>query len=145
MMGIAFWMGLFWRRATVAGAWAATLTALGVWWLSSQGFFVSFVESLPFAQPLRLVWSSEAGPEIYLPWQMIFYLGAGFVSLIVVSLFTRPVAKEKLDRLYSCIRTPIKVGEPESAVPLTLPPGTEPAPRKVLINHPDFELSLIHI
>ena len=25
MMGIPFWIGIFWRRATVAGAWAATL------------------------------------------------------------------------------------------------------------------------
>ncbi len=25
MMGIAFWLGLFWRRTTVAWAWAATL------------------------------------------------------------------------------------------------------------------------
>ena len=27
MMGIAFWAGLFWRRATTAGAWAGTLVA----------------------------------------------------------------------------------------------------------------------
>jgi len=27
LMGIAFWVGLFWRRATVAGAWAGTLTS----------------------------------------------------------------------------------------------------------------------
>src|SRR5690606_34538501 len=31
MMGIAFWIGLLWRKATPAGAWAATLTGFGVW------------------------------------------------------------------------------------------------------------------
>jgi hypothetical protein len=30
-------------------------------------------------------------------------------------------------------------GEPE-VEPLTLPEGTKPAPRSVLINHPDFEI-----
>ena len=28
MMGITFWLGLFWRRTTVAGAWASCFTAL---------------------------------------------------------------------------------------------------------------------
>lgn len=35
MMGIAFWMGLLWRKATPAGAWAATLTGFFVWGLTS--------------------------------------------------------------------------------------------------------------
>ena len=55
------------------------------------------------------------------------------------SLLIRPVAKAKLDRLYTCLRTPIGKNEPETT-PFTLPPGTEPAPRKVWFNHPDFEI-----
>lgn len=36
MMGIAFWLGLFWRRYTVVGAWASTLTAFGLWYLPAS-------------------------------------------------------------------------------------------------------------
>ena len=76
---------------------------------------------------------------ISLPWQMICYLTVGLVTMIVVSLFTRPVAKEQLDSFYTCLRTPIGTDEPETE-PFTLPPGTEPAPRQVWFDHPDFEI-----
>ncbi len=39
MMGIAFWLGLFWRKTTVAGAWAATIASFALWWLSTQKLF----------------------------------------------------------------------------------------------------------
>lgn len=120
MMGIAFWLGLFWRRTTAAGAWAATLTAFGAWWLSTQSFFISFVSSFPVAESVRFVVIKDTGPEIYLPWQMIFYLAGGLLAAIVVSLLTKPVAKEKLDNFYALVRTPIKPGEKVSA-PCTLP------------------------
>ena len=77
--------------------------------------------------------------EIHLPWQMIIYLSAGFVVLIVVSLFTKRVPAENLDRFYACLRTPIGPDEPETE-PFTLPAGVEPAERKALISHPDFEI-----
>jgi len=77
--------------------------------------------------------------QLSLPWQMIFYLTVGLVVMIGVSLVTQPPAKEKLDRVYACLRTPVRPGEPE-VEPLTLPKGIKPAPRKALINHPDFEI-----
>ncbi len=123
MMAIAFWLGLFWRRTTVAAAWAATLTAFVVWWLTTKSFFVSFMADFPGNEALRFVMVKEAGQEIYLPWQMLFYLAAGLVVGIVVSLFTKPVAKEKLDNFYALLRTPVALGEKVS-VPCTLPAGT---------------------
>jgi len=36
MMGIAFWAGLFWRRATTAGAWAGTLIAFAAMLFTSE-------------------------------------------------------------------------------------------------------------
>ena len=36
MMGLAFWVGLFWRRATVAGAWAGTLVGFAVFLFTSS-------------------------------------------------------------------------------------------------------------
>jgi len=140
MMGIAFWVGLFWRRSTVAGAWAATLTSFGILLFTSKIAFGGYVlwnfnEHFAGKLPTFMLWQGE----ISLPWQMIFYLTAGFVVLIVVSLFTRRAPKDRLDRLYDCIRTPIGADEPE-AEPFTLPAGVQPGPRNVLIQHPDFEI-----
>ena len=77
--------------------------------------------------------------KLSLPWQMIFYLSVALVAMIGVSLFTKAPDKKKLDRVYETLRTPVKAGEPE-VEPLTLPPGTPPAPREVLFDHPDFEI-----
>jgi Na+/proline symporter len=140
MMGIAFWIGLFWRRATVAGAWASTLTSFGILLFTSKiafgGYvFWNFNEHLAGKLPAFMLFDGG----LSLPWQMIFYLTAGFVVLILVSLFTRRAPKDRLDRLYDCIRTPIGDDEPE-AEPFTLPAGVQPGPRNVLIQHPDFEI-----
>jgi Na+/proline symporter len=140
MMGIAFWAGLFWRRATVAGAWATTLVSFAVLLFTSEvsvagrtlwDFNARFADALP----ATMVW----GDRLYLPWQMILYLSAGLLTMIAVSLLTRPVDRERLDRVYACLRTPIQENEPE-CTPLTLPPGVQPAPRRVLVSHPDFEI-----
>jgi Na+/proline symporter len=120
MMGIVFWLGLFWRRTTVAGAWAATLSAFGIWWLTGQEFFISWLGGLSVAEPLRFVFVKGGVPEVYLPWQMIFYLTGGLLAGIIISLVTRPVDKEKLDRFYALVRTPVRPGERIDA-PCTLP------------------------
>ena len=139
LMGIAFWAGLFWRRATAAAAWAATLTSLGVFLFISEkplgvipwDFNAHFADKLP----AFMLWEDK----LYLPWQMIIYLSAGFIVMVVVSLLTKRVPAENLDRFYACLRTPIGPNEPESE-PFTLPPGVQPGPRNVLIQHPDFEI-----
>lgn len=123
IIGIAFWLGFFWRRTTVAGAWAATLTAAAVWWLTTQSFFVNFLCGLAANENMRFVVSRGTGLETGLPWQMVFYLTAGTLAGIIVSIFTKPVAAEKLDNFYALIRTPVKAGE-EVTAPCTLPAGT---------------------
>jgi Na+/proline symporter len=140
LMGIAFWVGLCWRRATVAGAWAATLTSLGAFIFTSKIAFGDYVlwdfnTHLAGKLPHFMLWEGE----LYLPWQMIIYLSTGLIALIVVSLLTRRVSTQKLDRFYACLRTPIGPDEPETE-PFTLPPGVEPAPRRTLVEHPDFEI-----
>lgn len=140
LMGIPFWAGIFWRRATPAGAWAATLVSFAVLLLTSRLTFfgrVLYDFNTRWA-PLLPEWMLWDG-QLYLPWQMIFYLVAGLVTLIGVSLVTRPVNAERLDRVYTCLRTPVRPGEPETA-PFTLPPGIAPAPRQPLVRHPDFEI-----
>jgi Na+/proline symporter len=138
LMGIAFWAGLFWRRATPAGAWAATLTSLGVFIFTSSkplgipwDFNVHFADKLP----AFMLWEEK----LSVPWQMILYLSTGFIVMVVVSLFTKRAPAEHLERLYACLRTPIGPDEPETE-PFTLPAGVEPGKRNVLIQHPDFEI-----
>ena len=129
MMALAFWLGLFWRRTTVAGAWAATLVSVAVWWLTTQPFCLSWLNSLSLNETLKFVVTKGTSLEIYLPWQMTFYLVIGTIAGIVVSLITKPVSEEKLDNFYALIRTPIVPGE-KVLTPCTLPPGVTPAPRR---------------
>lgn len=140
MMGIAFWAGLFWRRATPAAAWAGTLTAYALWLMTSDlslfGYRLwSFNDAWAPYLPTWMLWEGA----LYLPWQMVLYLVAGLVATVAVSLVTRPVPKERLDRFYAVLRTPVARSEPE-VEPFTLPEGVEPAPRNPLIKHPDFEV-----
>jgi Na+/proline symporter len=138
LMGIAFWVGLFWRRATVAAAWAATLTSLGAFLFTSTnplGIPWDFNARFAGTLPAFMLWEDK----LYLPWQMIIYLSAGFIVMIVVSLLTKRVPEENLDRFYACLRTPIGPDEPETE-PFTLPAGVQPGPRNALIRHPDFEI-----
>ncbi len=137
MMGIAIWASFFWRRATAAGAWSSTMSGFAVWFFTSRIDLIGWNFNAHFARFLPGFMLYEGG--LSLPWQMIFYLTAGLVVMVGVSLFTKPPAKEKLDRVYECLRTPVLPGEPE-VEPLTLPEGTKPAPRSVLIEHPDFEI-----
>jgi Na+/proline symporter len=140
MMGLAFWVGLFWRKATPAGAWAATLVSFAVLLFTSDLSFFgrpvwSFNQTIVPGLPAFMTWEGK----LYLPWQMILYLSAGLVTIIGVSIFSRQVSEDKLERFYTCLRTPIKPGEPETE-PFTLPEGVAPGARHVLIDHPDFEI-----
>ncbi len=139
MMGIAFWTGLFWRRTTAAGAWASTLTALAVWWLTTKQFFVCWLGGLPMAESLRFIFVRGGASEVYLPWQMVFYLAAGLIVGVVVSLLTRPVVGEKLDNFYALMRTPVRLGE-KVLVPCTLPEGVAASPKRNIFPGTSLEL-----
>jgi Na+/proline symporter len=142
MMGIAFWLGLFWRRMTTAGAWATTLIGFAVMLFTSE---IAFGE--------HMLWNFNAHfaahlPEfllfegkLHLPWQMILYLGAGLTSGIVVSLLTRPVATEKLENFYALTRTPIEPGE-QVDKPCTLPAGAVVPERRNVFPNTSLEIAI---
>ncbi len=140
MMGIVFWLGLFWRRATVAGAWAATLAGFGMLILTGTGFFVAVAAQIPGADALRLVVGEGDARSLYLPWQMVFYLTTGTAAGVIVSLLTRPVKPDRLDRFYALTRTPVLKGEPAPTTPCALPEGIAPAPRRVLLDRFGLEI-----
>lgn len=142
MMGLAFWLGLFWRRTTVAGAWAATLVSFVVMLFTSTitigermiwDFSARFADVLPGF----MLWEGK----LYLPWQMILYLGTGLISGIIVSLVTRPVDREKLENFYALVRTPVTPGE-QVDNPCTLPEGAVVPERRNIFPNSNIELSV---
>ena len=144
MLGIAFWLGLFWRRMTSAGAWASTLVAFATWWLTTQSRFIQLVGSLPLADEWRLIFTPDkpdAVPEIYLPWQMIFYLTAGVAAGVITSLITRRVDEEKLERYYALIRTPVAPNETMDQ-PCTIPKEAVTQPRRKLLPFKSLEINV---
>ena len=132
MMGIAFWMGLFWRRATVAGAWSSALAGFGFWFLVTQRSFAQWVATIPNAEAWKLVVPDGETVAINEPWQIVAYLGGGLAVGVLVSLVTPRVEEQRLDRFFALIRTPVSPGE-TIAEPCTLPETAETPARPVLI------------
>jgi Na+/proline symporter len=83
LMGIMFIGGLLWRRANRYGAFAATLAA----------FVVYYGLNYLATGRLLLVYTWTAGP---FAWAMV----AGFASLVLVSLATRPENEERIARFF---------------------------------------------
>ena len=140
MMGIAFWLGLFWRRTTVAGAWAGTLTGFGVLLFTGKialGQYVLWDFNAYLADMLPHFMFRQG--ELYLPWQMVFYLAAGLLVNVVVSLLTKPVDKEKLDKFYALVRTPVRLGE-QVAVSCTLPSDAVVPEKRSLFPNTSLEI-----
>ena len=87
LMGISFWMGLFWRRANRYGAWASFLAA-SVALLVGHSIFR---------------WEGDSG----FPKLAAFYLSTGLIAGAVVSLMTPREPERQLDRFYLTINTPV--------------------------------------
>ncbi|MDA9764448.1 MAG: sodium:solute symporter family protein [Opitutales bacterium] len=141
MTAMAFWLGLFWRRTSVIGAWAAIIAPVLTWWLTSQTWFNNLLASIPGFQDWGIVRGTDGDWSLWLPWQMLAYIGAGFLAGIVVSLFSSPVSSEKLERYYGLLRTPIVPNEevPEAC---HLPEGVTPGPRRVFFPKSNFEIPI---
>lgn len=139
MMAIAFWLGLFWRRTTSAGAWASVIVSVGAWWLTTHAYFVSWLQTLPACDAMKFVVTKGGESIMYLPWQMLFYLIAGTVAGVAVSLVTKPVQQDRLDKFYALVRTPVRPGD-KITTPCTLPADLPPAPRRNLIPSKNWEI-----
>lgn len=141
MTAMAFWLGLFWRRTTVAGAWAAIIVSVAVWWITSQSWFAGALSGSGTLVEWGVVKSTGEVWSIYLPWQMVAYIVAGFAGGMVVSLFTKPVAEEKLERFFELLRTPV---QPQEVItePCRLPDGISPGPRRVWFPNSNWEIPI---
>lgn len=86
LIGISFWLGLFWRRVNPAAAWVSFVTA-------SIAFLICHFHSF--------------GVDVSLPVEMLYYLIAGFIGGIVTALVTKPQPKEELDKFYDDLKRPV--------------------------------------
>lgn len=141
VMAAAFWLGVFWRGATTAGAWAATLLTATTWWVTGLEPVAQWLSTFPLAESLGVVVEKKGITEVSVPWQMLIYLTAGFAGGIVVSCCTRKTNAEQLDRFYSLLRTPVESDEVIDA-PCTLPAGAQSGPRRVFLPHSSLELPI---
>jgi Na+/proline symporter len=94
IMGIAFWMGFFWRRMSVSAVWAATAVGYATWALGASSWGVSRITSVwgGFAK------TSAAGVAVQPAWEILFIFLTTMGTAVLVSLVTRPVEAGKLDR-----------------------------------------------
>jgi len=136
VMGIAFWIGLVWRRFNSAGAWAATLSGYALIWILTHppGWLAEYAGFL-FRDP------NAAAPIVRLPMQMLVYLSLSALVGIIACLITRRPSKERLDDFYLLLRTPVRPGE-KVLIPCTLPEDPLPPETGKLIPHPDIELPM---
>ncbi len=140
MTAMAFWLGIFWRRATVAGAWAATAAVVVVLLVTSQKPFADWLAGSELEWISGLTRTSPDGVvSMWLPYQMLAYIISGFAVGIIVSLLTKPEPEEKLERFYGLLRTPVQPGEVITE-PCHLPEGVEAAPRRVLFPNTNLEI-----
>lgn len=139
VMAPAFWLGVFWRGATSKGACVATLVTAATWWVTGMPAVGAALAKVSVCESLGVVTVLKGDAVVSLPWQMVMYLSAGFVSGIVVSLLSRPVDAERLDRFYELLRTPV---QPDEVVerPCTLPSDVTPGPRRVFFENTSLEI-----
>lgn len=103
-LGIAFWCGVVWRGSNSIGAWASLVVSVCMAIMTKS-----------------LGWTLEYQAALYLP--------LGFLTLILVSRFTKPEPEEKLNEFYTLLNTP--VGEEEKLAAAGIVPMLEPAVKTV--------------
>ena len=87
LMGIPFWLGIFWRRSNSTAVWSSFICA-----------FLVF---------LALEMELFTGYKVSLPWQMVCYLTAGFLGAVIGALVTKRQSAEQLDPFYENLMNPV--------------------------------------
>ncbi|MFZ4621912.1 MAG: sodium:solute symporter family protein [Bacteroidota bacterium] len=82
--GIAFWVGIMWRRANRYGVFASVISSLS---------------AAVITGPFILNWEYQ--------YQIALYLPVGFLAMIFVSLLTPPEPEKQLNKFYTLLHTPV--------------------------------------
>lgn len=105
LTGLLVWFGVLWRRANPSGAWVS-FVAMSVPWLL-LGTFGTVMRAV--LKPLLgdVTWLGMYAEPKFLPQLVAAYLPLGVVGMVVGSLVGRVMDKERLDRFYLLLRTPV--------------------------------------
>ena len=141
MMGMSLWISFFWRRITSLGAWAGTLAGFLTWYLATVPAVVVWISNSEIGQSWGFIEGNGEMARVYEPWRITAYLVVGCTTAVVVSWLTPAMNKERLDRFYALMRTPVQAGE-EVVEPCTLPKGVVTPPRRLLVNFGQVEIPL---
>jgi Na+/proline symporter len=87
-MGIAFFLGIVWRRANTATVWISFLVTTSVFFLCEFDFFIGY--------------------EVPLVWQIFWYLTLGLIAGVITGFITKPQSKAFLDTFYNELNTPVE-------------------------------------
>jgi Na+/proline symporter len=86
-IGVAFWIGIIWPRATRAGAWTSTLGSAAIFYATK--------------------WAGLANS-----WSSLCSIATGLILIVSVSFFTPSEPEEKLAQVYRDLRLPIEEQNP---------------------------------
>ena len=117
LLGAAFWLGVFWRRANPIAVWCSFVASIAVWLMTTVQVPTSAVLQILAPVANTLVWIGE---HLQLrshskPLEILIMLGVQFGVMIFVSLFTRTQPRDQLDPFFARLLTP--VGEELRAPP----------------------------
>jgi len=101
LTGILIWFGVLWRRANPTGAWASFI-AMSLPWLAFGVFGKVLQPLFPGAH-----WLGMYADKALLPQLVVSYLPVGVIAMVVGSWVGRPVDRQRLDRFYLLLRTPV--------------------------------------
>ena len=101
LTGLFMWFGVLWRRTNATGAWASFIVMFVIWAIVGQ----------PGAALKHLLSSVSFlgiyGDKTMLHYLLLCYLPAGIVALVIGSYIGKPHPKDKLDKFYALLNTPV--------------------------------------
>ncbi|MDO8587945.1 MAG: sodium:solute symporter family protein [Armatimonadota bacterium] len=101
LTGVFMWAGVLWRRTNTAGAWSS-FGVMAIIWLLVGPVGAALQAHFP-----GIPWLGCYGEKKDLAKLVISYLPAGIVTLIAVSLLSKPLSKAVLDKFYLLLKTPV--------------------------------------
>ncbi len=138
MITHAFGTGTHSDQAVSVASKSFTNGLSGIWyqwlWLFATPFYWL---SAPVMRRFRAITTADVFEARFGPSVAMLFAIVG----IVVSLFSRPVAKKKLENFYALVRTPIQRGE-QVAVPCTLPADAVVPERRNLFPGTSLEIAI---
>jgi Na+/proline symporter len=103
IIGISFWLGMFWPRWNTAAVWVSTLVGVCVAALCSWNP-VEVARFFPAAEKAML-WQTSTGPVLRDSWQILFIISSALAAGLFTLWITEPQPEMQLEHFYRVLRT----------------------------------------